>query len=383
MLFLTLVNAHADVRGQRTDLPPELRITKMTGNLRVEIPENRETATGVELPYIRSGSFVRVLSGKAVFATDYQTVIRADPGASFLFSVLPAPLGRPHALRIAAFAGKPAAMDINVGSERFLLGSDGAAITISPSGRRGVMVQAVAGYVEIVPSADRRDNELLELGDYDQTGSALERGAKIRVALAPTAPGLEAAPVRRVFMAIKRQNATTFEARRTQPDAAVAVKRNKKAFKVIENWNPASKELAEIMLEKYGSPDKVGRKQLAWNHKGPWNRTIVYREAGDGDYPPLTDNLRQFINYEMSTEKASAVSQLELGLEYNGKSKELSARSDSEAMNYLALNVAHEVISERMSVPQAREVYDKTLSLAVAGKSSPSMEGLRFKLFSE
>jgi hypothetical protein len=57
---------------------------------------------------------------------------------------------------------------------------------------------------------------------------------------------------------------------------------------------------------------------------------------------------------------------------------ELSFRSDSEKKNFLALNLADEIISNWKDADSARQAFAEAVNLSRAGKSSPYMEGLRF-----
>ncbi len=58
--------------------------------------------------------------------------------------------------------------------------------------------------------------------------------------------------------------------------------------------------------------------------------------------------------------------------------EQLSARTDNEETNYLSLNLADEVVSGRLNAVEASEIYDKTLELLFAGKSSSFTTKLHF-----
>ena len=58
---------------------------------------------------------------------------------------------------------------------------------------------------------------------------------------------------------------------------------------------------------------------------------------------------------------------------------ELSYCSDSEKIDFLALNLADEIARGRKTAAQARGIYAKVSALAAAGKSSPYLEGFIFK----
>lgn len=59
---------------------------------------------------------------------------------------------------------------------------------------------------------------------------------------------------------------------------------------------------------------------------------------------------------------------------------EISARCDREEMNYLALNLAHDIITDRLSVEEARKMYAETAAAALQGKMHPYVQGLQFDI---
>lgn len=148
----------------------------------------------------------------------------------------------------------------------------------------------------------------------------------------------------------------------------------------ISGWSESSRVAAAKLIEEYGPPDVVAPDGLAWNDKGPWTRTMVrdaaaYQGAASGDAI-----VEQTIAYELPDAKWS-----ELLRDFNDKltvtldPEQLTARSDSEELNFLTLNLANEIVNGRMDPLEARRFYWRTLDLAAAGKSSNLMQGLLFK----
>ncbi len=58
---------------------------------------------------------------------------------------------------------------------------------------------------------------------------------------------------------------------------------------------------------------------------------------------------------------------------------EISARCDMEPMNFLALNLAHEIITGKRSVDDARKTYAEVGTAFMSGDPSPYLEGLMFE----
>ena len=57
---------------------------------------------------------------------------------------------------------------------------------------------------------------------------------------------------------------------------------------------------------------------------------------------------------------------------------EISARCNMEEMNFLALNLAHDIVTGARSVEDARQHYAERAVAFMLGRPAPYMEGLRF-----
>ena len=134
-----------------------------------------------------------------------------------------------------------------------------------------------------------------------------------------------------------------------------------------------------VLIEKYGPPDRIEPKRVVWERKGPWKRIAVWDEM---DYLQISrdaDNIEETIAYLVPESKRKAVENFNKRLKVSPGVAELSARSASEERNFLALNLADEVIQGIRTPEAAKDFYDLTIKLANAGKSSPYMQGLHFQ----
>lgn len=148
---------------------------------------------------------------------------------------------------------------------------------------------------------------------------------------------------------------------------------------VIRKWPRDARVTARAIIAEYGEPQRFTGADLVWIDNGPWRKTVVYRRARprflwntDKDY------LEQTIAYRVPVDKVDDLKRFDPRLEVDESRGLLSSRSDSEALNFLALNLADEVASDKRTVRDAREFYEKTERLAEAGKSSPYLRGLMF-----
>jgi hypothetical protein len=149
----------------------------------------------------------------------------------------------------------------------------------------------------------------------------------------------------------------------------------------INRWPQASQNAATAMMDKYGLPHEVSEGTLQWNNDGPWLRTIVYRDEVRHDFPmPHTDVLEQFVAYKVPTDKFDDLAEFDGSVIAERTKGELSARCDNEAMNFLALNLAHDIVSGRLTASAARNTYAQQAMAFKAGNTAALTTGLNFSV---
>ena len=150
---------------------------------------------------------------------------------------------------------------------------------------------------------------------------------------------------------------------------------------ITRGWPAPSQEAAAVMIEKYGRPDGYDDNSLAWYDNGPWLRTIVHRDGyRDRSLARPEAVLQQTVGYRVPLVKFEELERFDPRLVPNRTRGELSVRSESEAVNFLVMNLADEIIMGWNDVDGAKRIYAQVSALAKSGKSSPYMEGLRFQL---
>ncbi len=146
---------------------------------------------------------------------------------------------------------------------------------------------------------------------------------------------------------------------------------------IIKRWPGIARITAEAMIEKYGEPQRVWKLSLVWFNNGPWEKTVVYGDASP-EQAKKGFYLEQSIGYKVPDDKIQALTDFDKGISVDKAQGELSARSDTESMNYLALRMADDIITGKRTVADARDFYAKTRELSMAGKTSPYLGGLLF-----
>ncbi|MFN2421301.1 MAG: hypothetical protein ABR527_07970 [Gemmatimonadota bacterium] len=150
--------------------------------------------------------------------------------------------------------------------------------------------------------------------------------------------------------------------------------------RVLEDWPDISRKAARATLEKYGPPNEATPSLLIWYDNAPWKRTIVYRDEVPHNFPkPHTDVLEQFVDYRVPVDKYDDIAAFDGSVIPERTKGELSARCDMEEMNYLALNLGHEVATGVKTVEEAREAYAQQATAFMMGRDAPYTQGLRFE----
>lgn len=148
----------------------------------------------------------------------------------------------------------------------------------------------------------------------------------------------------------------------------------------IQDWPGVSQSQARMLIAKYGEPNGFDENSLVWYDNGEWRKTVVYRKAPQSFMGLHSrDILEQTVAYEVPDAKLADLKRFDDRIKYDKASGEISARSENENLNFLALNLADEIVSDKRSPQEARDFYRKTVELSQSGKSSAYMEGLLFQ----
>ena len=148
---------------------------------------------------------------------------------------------------------------------------------------------------------------------------------------------------------------------------------------MIQIWPGRPRSTARALIAKYGEPSRFSDNDLVWFKNGPWKKTVVYRSAPQG-FMHAKDILEQSINYVVPDAKIAALKSFDGRIKFDKTNKELSSRAENENMNFLAMNLADEIVNDKRSPDEARDFYRKTLKLSESGKSSAYTDGFLFPL---
>jgi hypothetical protein len=152
-----------------------------------------------------------------------------------------------------------------------------------------------------------------------------------------------------------------------------------KAAGLTSGWPDSSITAAKEMISKYGDPQETTSTSLIWRNIAPFKRIIVHKEVYNHRFPLLHQNaLEHVVNYKAKPEKIDDVWKYNGSIVLDRTKGEMSSFAENEAMNILALNLAHDVLSSRMSADAARVTYGKETISFLNGNKTENTQVLKF-----
>ena len=193
----------------------------------------------------------------------------------------------------------------------------------------------------------------------------LDTGERLRTHLGAVAEGFR--------RKAKGEHETEHGARQTVERAEVE--------SIIDGWPEVPTNIARQMLEKYGPPNEATPTKLFWYRNGPWKRTELTSDEVVHNFPsPHTDSLTQYIDYRVDVDKFDDIGRFDGSCLVDRTTGEAAARCDSEAANFLTLNLMHEIVSGKTSVEDARKIYAENIASFTLGRPTPYCEGFLFEV---
>lgn len=152
-----------------------------------------------------------------------------------------------------------------------------------------------------------------------------------------------------------------------------------RVLQILSVWPETPRNVAHKMIDKYGLPNEATESVLTWHNNGVWKRTLLFRDEVPHSFPkPHTDLLQQFVNYRVPPETFTALAIYDGSVVAERTNGELSARCDKEEMNFLALNLSHDIIIGKKTVQEARDFYAATVKAFMDGDKHPYKQKLLF-----
>lgn len=152
------------------------------------------------------------------------------------------------------------------------------------------------------------------------------------------------------------------------------------AEEAMREWSDDTRGVAQTAIETYGQPDEVTPTRLIWHEPGPWKEMIATKESAQHHFPMQhTDSLESIIEYQVPADMVSAITAFDGSVTVRRTQGLLSARCHDEQANFLAVNLAHDIVRGVRTVDEARKAYVDAMVDYRAGKPTPYMESLQFE----
>lgn len=192
---------------------------------------------------------------------------------------------------------------------------------------------------------------------------------------------LAAAPLL-VGAAAPSQNQQSEAMKPKQPVAAAADMKVDKAQveQILAAWPERPRLGAVMMMAKYGPPQEATTERIIWHDQGPFKRITVTKKEDAHDFPkPHMDFLEHTINYQVPARAADALMAYDGSCTVDRTRGEMSARCDLEGHNILTLNLANDILTEKVTWQEAREQFSTIVVDDTLGKNPAYVTKLQFE----
>ena len=151
---------------------------------------------------------------------------------------------------------------------------------------------------------------------------------------------------------------------------------------IVRQWPKNPREAAGRLVDYYGPPDEVSGSRLIWHDtRDGWKRTELSSEEVPHDFPAHhTDYLEQFIDYRVPLEMYTPLAEFDGSVIVERTKGEMSARCGGTSMNFVALNLAHDIVTGKRSVEDARREYARLYRAFKKGEKPPYTQAFQFDL---
>ena len=147
----------------------------------------------------------------------------------------------------------------------------------------------------------------------------------------------------------------------------------------LSSWPEASRMAVKEINDKYGKPDGATKDELIWLKRGVWKKICIDKKETKHSFPiEHTDMMQTTISYKVPTEIMDELSKFDGSVTFDRTQGTMSARCDKEGNNFLALNLANDIITGKKSVEEARKAYGDIVKEKMNGANPLYMQKLTF-----
>lgn len=176
----------------------------------------------------------------------------------------------------------------------------------------------------------------------------------------------------------KTQKSAT-QASRGMQSESLNLEAYEKASRLTKGWPEASVNAAKEMVAKYGDPQEITSDSLIWRNVAPFKKIIVHKEVYSHRFPLLHQNsLQHVVDYRGMESKINDIWKYNGSVTLDRTKGEMSSFAENEAMNILALNFAHRIMTGKLTSETARIKFGKETMDYLNGNKLASTSVLEF-----
>jgi hypothetical protein len=87
---------------------------------------------------------------------------------------------------------------------------------------------------------------------------------------------------------------------------------------------------------------------VVWHNNGPWKKTVITKMESKHDFAKThPDCMKQYISYKVPLDMYDELAHYDGSVTVDRTQGTLAARCDKEENNFLALNLAHDIITKK------------------------------------
>lgn len=149
---------------------------------------------------------------------------------------------------------------------------------------------------------------------------------------------------------------------------------------IISVWPEYAREKAKGLIERYGPPAEAHGSRLLWRATADgWKRTTISSSVVPHDFPaPHHDCLEQVIDYRVPVGMISLLAQFDGSLVVHRTRGELAAHCPVPEINVSLVNLAHDIITGRRTVEEARAEHTRLCEASNRGEKAAYAQAFQF-----
>jgi hypothetical protein len=149
--------------------------------------------------------------------------------------------------------------------------------------------------------------------------------------------------------------------------------------KALAGWPDTTRRLGAQLVTKYGQPAETTARQVTWINNGQWARTTLYKEGVQHNFAaPHRNILEQAVLYKVPADKLADLAGFNRSLVPNLARGELASFSDSEELNFLAINVADDILKGERTTEEARIYFAQIVRARMIREPERDLQQLNF-----